>query len=330
MNRILKRIVIITIAFAIIIFLAFKLSPYPSVWIVRHAFNKDAVRANKQLEAFVPGNIESIINLKYDENDNDAYLDVYFNKDFVRANMKLPVIVWTHGGGLISGSKNHVSNYCKLLASRGYVAIAIDYTVAPENKYPAPIEQLNKALLYISSNPGKLNADTASFFLGGDSGGSMISATAANVITNSNYAQLIKVKPGLRPNQLKGLLLYCGIYDITHLNTEGGFGSFVKTVLWAYFGKKDISNDEYAKNASITNFLTNSFPPSFISAGNNDPLLPQSNLLTKKLSALNIKVDTLYFPQNMKPALGHEFQFTFDDAGKLAFERSIRFLKSIK
>ena len=137
----------------------------------------------------------------------------------------------------------------------------------------------------------------------------MISSAAANVITSSTYAKLTKIKPGLASSQLKGLLLYCGIYEIDNLKTEGSFGSFLKTVMWAYFGGKDISRDQYAKSASITNFLTSSFPPSFVSAGNYDPLLNQSKLLSAKLSALNISLDTLFYPENRTPALGHEYQY---------------------
>jgi acetyl esterase len=255
MKKILKRTIIVLIALGGIIFLAFKLSPYPSVWIIRHAFNKEAIRVNKELENFVPDNIETIRNVQYDETDKDAYMDLYFHKDSVKAKGKLPVIVWTHGGGLISGNKNQLSNYCKILASKGYVAISIDYTIAPEAKYPTPMQQLNRALAYISSNPDKFNADTSFFVLAGDSGGSMISAATANVIASPSYAQITNIKPGLNPNQLKCLLLYCGIYEIDNLKTEGAFGSFLKTVMWAYFGKKDISNDEYAKTASVTNVL---------------------------------------------------------------------------
>jgi acetyl esterase len=157
----------------------------------------------------------------------------------------------------------------------------------------------------------------------------MISAATANIISSPEYAQITQVHPAIRPDQLKGLLLYCGIYKIDNLKTEGAFGSFLKTATWAYFGKEDISNDPYAKSASVTNFLTDSFPPTFISAGNNDPLLPQSRLLAQKLSALNVPIDTLFFPENHEPPLGHEYQFTLDVDGKLALERSIRFIDSL-
>lgn len=330
MKKILILALIVIITLGCLIFLCFKLSPYPSVWIIRNEFNKEAIKINKELQKFVPDNIETISNVQYDINDNDAFFDAYFHKDSVKLKNTLPVIVWTHGGGLISGDKNQLSNYCKILASYGYVVISIDYSVAPEKKYPTPMRQLNKALAYISVNSEKFYADKSFFVLAGDSGGSMISASTANIITNPNYAQMTNVQPGIKPNQLRGLLLYCGIYEIDNLNSEGAFGSFLKTVKWAYFGKKDISNDNYAKSASVTSYLTSSFPPTFISAGNNDPLLSQSILLSKKLSAINISIDTLFYPKNHYPALGHEYQFTLDRAGKIALKRSIDFLKKIE
>jgi acetyl esterase len=329
MKRIVKRTLIVVVTLGAVIFLAFKLSPYPSTWIIRYAFNKEAIRVNTALEKFVPENIASISNVQYDKNDKDAFLDAYYHEDSVKVKKKLPVIVWTHGGGLISGDKSQLSNYCKILASKGYVAVSIDYTIAPEGKYPRPMQQINKALAFISANPEKFHADISFFVLAGDSGGSMISAATANIIMSPEYAEITKVQPGVKPNQLKGLLLYCGIYEIDNLQTEGAFGSFLRTVTWGYFGKKDISDDDYAKTASVTNFLTSSFPPTFISAGNKDPLLSQSRLLAQKLATLNVPLDTLFFPDNHEPALGHEYQFTLDEAGKLALERSLKFLASI-
>jgi acetyl esterase len=103
-----KRLLIILIFLVAIIFLAFNLSHYPSVWVIRYAFNKEAIRVNKELEKFVPANIETISNLHYNDADSDAFLDVYFHKDSVKKGRKLPIIVWTHGGGLISGDRSQV------------------------------------------------------------------------------------------------------------------------------------------------------------------------------------------------------------------------------
>ena len=327
MKKVLQRILLVVLILGVGIYLAFQLSPYPSVWIIRNAFNKEAIQVNVALKTHVSDAIETISHIHYDANDPDAFMDAYFHRDTVRVKGKLPVIVWTHGGGLISGDKSQVSNYCKILAAQGYLVIAIDYTLAPEAQYPTPIRQLNTALAYLSSHPDQFPADPSFFVLAGDSGGSMISAAAANVITSPSYAAKTKIQPGLQSHQLKGLLLYCGIYTIDDLNTEGAYGSFLKSVMWAYFDTKDLSNDPYAQTASVTNYLTSAFPPSFISAGNNDPLLPQSKLLAEKLSGLSVPTDTLFFPKNHVPALGHEYQFTLDASGLLALERSMEFLK---
>jgi acetyl esterase/lipase len=330
MNKFLKRTIIVVLILVAVLFISFKISPYPAVWIIRYGFDKEAIRVNNELEKYVPEKIAELKDVRYDENDKEALMDAYFHTDSLKVKNNLPVIVWTHGGGLISGNKGQIANYCKILAGKGYLAISIDYSIAPGGKYPVPIQQLNNALAYISANAERLHADTSFIVLAGDSGGSMISAATANVITNPDYATITKVRPGIHPGQLKGLLLYCGIYEVDNLNTEGSFGSFLETVKWAYFGMKDISNNSYAKTASVTNYLTTSFPPVFISAGNKDPLLNQSRLIANKLSSLGIPIDTLFYPDNHIPELAHEYQFTLNKDGETALERSMLFLEGIK
>jgi len=41
----------------------------------------------------------------------------------------------------------------------------------------------------------------------------------------------------------------------------------------------------------VTNYVTNAFPPSFISSGNGDPLAPQAAALARKLEHLGVRVD---------------------------------------
>jgi acetyl esterase/lipase len=105
----------------------------------------------------------------------------------------------------------------------------------------------------------------------------------------------------------------------------------MQNVFWSYLGKKDISGDPYAKTASVYSYIDSRFPPAFISAGNGDPLLSQSLSLSRKLANMGVKVDSLFFPENLQPALPHEYQFDLDtDAGKLAMERSMLFLNKLK
>lgn len=324
------RTLLVLFTLAIIVFAAFKLSPWPSAMIIRNVFNKGGVSTNDALEKHTPKNITAILDEVYDAADKDAKLDVYYPSS-VAADELLPVIVWIHGGGLISGDKAHIRNYCKILASHGYVTVSIDYSVAPEKKYPTPLKQTAAALAYLQQQAKRLHIDTSSFIIAGDSGGAHIAAQTANIIYNNSYAKLIGITPTLNPSQLAGQLLYCGPYDIDNVSTEGAFGGFMQTVLWAYSGSKNHKENELFKTASIINYINGDYPPSFISAGNGDPLLSHSKALARKLVQINAKVDTLFFPQEMQPALPHEYQFILDtDAGKTALQQSLHFLNSLQ
>jgi acetyl esterase/lipase len=96
---------------------------------------------------------------------------------------------------------------------------------------------------------------------------------------------------------------------------------------WAYSGEKDFMNDSRFATASLINYLTADFPATFISAGNADPLLPQSRELAAGLSARGVRVDSLFFADDHAPPLPHEYQFNLDtDEGQLALERVVGFL----
>ena len=96
---------------------------------------------------------------------------------------------------------------------------------------------------------------------------------------------------------------------------------------WAYSGKRDFMNDPGFARASVVDYVTADFPVAFISAGNADPLLPQSRELAAALAARGVRVDSLFFPDDYAPALPHEYQFNFDfDASRVALERAVGFL----
>jgi acetyl esterase/lipase len=88
-----------------------------------------------------------------------------------------------------------------------------------------------------------------------------------------------------------------------------------------------VTNDPRFATASVINYVTADFPPAFISAGNRDPLLPQSRAFAEVLAGRGVLVERLFSPDHYKPELPHEYQFDLDtDAARLALERSIEFL----
>jgi acetyl esterase/lipase len=315
------------LALALGLWVAFESSPWPGVWVIRFIFERGAAAASRGLEKHLPGDVTSRLREPYDPADKSAWLDVFYPTDAEGSGRLLTTVVWVHGGGYVSGRKEDVDNYARILAARGFTVVSMDYTLAPEAKYPIPLRETNAALGYLARNAARLHMDANRFVLAGDSGGAHTVALVANIISAPDYGKPVGVVPAISRKQLAGVLLYCGPYGIDGVNFKGPFGVFLRTILWAYFGRKDFLQDPLLDHFSVVRHVTAAFHPAFISAGNADPLLPQSRALAAALQAKGVPVDELFFPADYAPALGHEYQFNLDtEPGRLALERSIRFL----
>ncbi|MBW4693504.1 MAG: alpha/beta hydrolase [Lyngbya sp. HA4199-MV5] len=304
-----------------------QLSPYPKALLIRYGFDKGAVEISQKLEKHVPPGVNAILNEPYRANDQDALLDVFYPQTLQSSDQVLPTIVWVHGGAWISGNKSHVANYLKILASHGYTAVGVGYSIAPGHQYPTPLFQINDALQYLQQQAKRLHIDTNRFVLAGDSAGAQMASQMAAIVTNPAYAKTIGIRPALQPGQLKATLLNCGAYDPKSVNYNGSFGSFLKTVMWSYSGTKAFLTDPAFQSFAVINYVTKNFPPSFITTGNADPLAPQSVALAKKLTQAGVRTDTLFYPNDHTPPLEHEYQFNLDLAdGQQALKRILAFL----
>lgn len=329
-KKVLIRIGLAISILIILVYLAFQLSPWPSVLLLKNTLPDAGPESEKALEKYVPDNIASILDQQYDLQDKDAFLDVYYPSSIKNTDQALPVIVWVHGGGWIGGSKEGIANYCKILAGKGYTVVSVGYSLAPQKHYPTPLRQLNAALGYLRANAKRLHINPSHFILAGDSGGASIAAQVGNIISNKEYAELLGITPAINRSELSGLILYCGPYDIGLIDLEGAYSFFLHSILWAYSGKKDFANDPMFKTISVVNYVDGNYPPAFISAGNGDPLESHSKALAKKLASLDVRVDTLFYPEAYLPVLPHEYQYSLDmEAGKNALEQSVQFLKSL-
>ena len=313
---------------AVIVYVAFQVSPWPGALVIRYFFDKGGDKTAATMAKYVPNDISSQTNLQYRDNDKDAKLDVFYPSSIEHTNKALPTIVWVHGGAWVSGDKDTIDNYIKILAGHGYTTVGIDYTIPPNAKYPTPVLQTNDALRYVQKHAKELHVDPNTIILAGDSAGSQIASQVAALITNSFYAHQLGMSAPIRPDQLKATILNCGAYDLTLPNYNGEDGKFLKTVLWAYSGKKDFLADPVIKGASVVDHVSADFPPSFITAGNADPLEKQSREFASTLAHLGVKTDTLFYPENYQPRLQHEYQFDLDSKdGKAALNRILEFLK---
>jgi acetyl esterase len=306
------------IALIIIVLLAFWLSPWPGALVIRYEFNKNGLDLTHEMERHEPkSGVVMMKDIQYRSGDADAKLDAYLPQSVRGTGKRLPVIIWTHGGAWLSGDKNNDVPYFKLLAQKGYAVIAPNYSLAPGHTYPTPVHQLNDVYAYVGNHAETLQADMNKVVLAGDSAGAQLSAQMAAIITNPSYAKEVGVVPSLKPAQLKGVVLNCGIYmmerlaeptkDLSKLIAWGD-----DVTVWGYSGTHDYA-DPVIRQMSPYYHVTGDFPPTYISGGNADPLTDtQSKPLADKLQVLGVSVDRLFYAQNHTPALSHEYQFQLD------------------
>ncbi|WP_338125139.1 alpha/beta hydrolase [Paenibacillus dendritiformis] len=187
----------------------------------------------------------------------------------------LPVIMWIHGGGFVSGNKEQTQEYGMALANEGYVVANINYALAPGRKYPGPVIQANQALKYLQDHIAEYGGDMNRLFIGGDSAGAHIASQTAAVITNGNLAKSMGIEPSVDKKQLKGALLYCGLYNMDRMTRPQS--SFilrlgVNSVFWSYTGVKEFATFSRLDEMSTVNHVTPDYPPVF--SINSTSLLP--------------------------------------------------------
>jgi len=300
-------------------------TPWPSALVIRAVFERGGRATAKEMSRHVPASgVTARTGLPYGEHGKGPALDV-FTPDGEGA---LPTVVWVHGGAWISGSKQDVAPYLRILAARGYTAVGLDYSVAPGATYPTAITQVNTALAYLRRNAADLRVDPERIVLAGDSAGAQIASQVATMVTNPAYAREVGIAPALGPEQLRGVVLNCGVYDLTAMSRlTGVVGWGFRTALWSYTGHRDWADTPAGREMSTIDDVTAAFPPTYISGGNGDGLTAtQSVPMAERLRQLGVPV-TAVFWDGHQPPLQHEYQFHLDDpAAQHALTETLAFL----
>jgi len=302
-------------------------SPRPTAWLIRRLGTAGTRRLGQSMARHVPEGVSEMLDLQYLADHRMTYLDVFFPSEARQQAQRLPTIVWVHGGAWIAGSKSDVANYLRVLASFGFTVVGVGYSLAHEYRYPAPVRQTAAALLYLQANAQRLHVDPDQFVLAGDSAGAQIASQLALVVSDPAYATRLGIPAPIAPDRLRAMLLYCGAYNLSLPSAASAARRrYEHSVLWSYTGFRNYPELPYVGLASVNRHVGKDFPPSFIAAGDADPMLAHSVEFAEVLAAAGVETDT-FFPRSER-GLPHEFQFHLEE--KAAWESltlSIKFLR---
>jgi acetyl esterase len=93
-----------------------------------------------------------------------------------------PLLVYYHGGGFLFGDLETHDGVCRLLCRHsGAHVLAIDYRLAPEDPFPAAVEDAAGAFSWAVEHAAELGADPARIGVGGDSAGGNLSAVVSQL-----------------------------------------------------------------------------------------------------------------------------------------------------
>ena len=104
------------------------------------------------------------------------------------------LLVYLHGGGFVIGDLDTHDEPCRLLCRHARVnVLSVAYRLAPENPFPAGLEDARAALRWAQGNAASLGASPARVSVGGDSAGGNLATVAARLAARDGVAPVAQL-----------------------------------------------------------------------------------------------------------------------------------------
>ena len=195
------------------------------------------------------------------------------------------VVVYFHGGGWVIGDLDSHHALCHALSkSSGCLVVAVDYRLAPENRYPAAVEDAYAAICWVADNAEGIQADARRIAVGGDSAGGTQATVAAMMARDYG-----------KPN----IALQVLIYPITdhnfdtpsYLHNADGYMLTRDLMMWFwshYLADENLADDPYVSPLRAVN-LTD-LPQALLLTAEYDPLCDEGEEYARRLQEAGVKV----------------------------------------
>ena len=245
----------------------------------------------------IPEDVTRFLNLRYGAYEENL-LDVYCPKGTDKA---LPTIVSIHGGGWIYGDKELYSHYCMRLAQRGFTVVNFTYRLAPEYKYPAPLEDSCNVMRWMQTHAAEYFIDLNNIFMLGDSAGGQLCQQVLMMLTNPRYAAFFDFAPP-ENFRVNACALNCGFYffPFNRLISPKRCG----TMIGAYFP------DDYMpllKQLKVKKYVTRDFPPTFVMTAQNDYLKMMAKPMWRILQKKGVESELHIYGTKAQKEIKHVF-----------------------
>jgi len=203
----------------------------------------------------------------------------------------LPTLVYYHGGGFVIGNIETHDSTCRRLANASRCqVISIDYRLAPEHPFPAPIDDGIAAFRHIRDNAAAFGADASRLAVGGDSAGGALAAVVCQTCRDAGEAS-----PAFQ------MLIYPATDYSRPSKSRQAFaeGYFLGKDLIDWFWKAYVPAGTDVTDLRLSPLLAKNFaglPPAFVLTAGHDPLRDEGRAYADRLIDAGVKTTYANYP----------------------------------
>jgi len=236
----------------------------------------------------IPESIRAELDVPYAGTDNPRQkLDLYLPRQ-LKTDKPLPVVAFIHGGAWQAGDKRGgLGTVASFVESGEYAAVSIGYRLSSEATWPAQIHDCKAAIRWLRANAKKYNFDPDKIGVVGPSAGGHLVAMLG---TSGGVAEL-DGRLGDHQNESSRVACVVDLYGPTELLKMGGSHDNPNSPESKLVGGTLQENQEIARNASPTTYVTKDDPPFLLIHGTKDFTVPfnQSELLFAALQQAEVE-----------------------------------------
>jgi acetyl esterase len=245
-------------------------------WTVEHS--RAITQSLAELDTLAP-KMAFVVDHYIPSNETDTKIHLRIYDPGVRSKPS-PTLVFVDGGGWTVGSVDDFDSSIRRLANpSGLLVAAMDYRFAPENPFPAGLNDVIATVKWIKENGESIEIDPNRIALGGDSAGANLALASAIALRNESQG-----------DALTALYLLYGLYT-PDKNTEsmqlfgnGEYGITKTQLQWVMnltFQRPEDWSNPLA--FPILDNFSSPLPQIYIAAIGLDPLRDDTILLAEKL-----------------------------------------------
>ena len=252
-----------------------------------------------------------------DLGDDQMRIREYIPKNFKENDHSM---LYFHGGGFSIGSIRTHDPVCKFLSEMlGWKIFSVEYRLAPEHRFPVPLEDCDKSMDWLIENADQFEIDINKIAVGGDSAGGNLAACLC----------IKRIEEGkIQPE--RQILFYPAVdtggdYESIKTFTDGYF--LLTKELLEWFGNNYLDESDHTNiYAAPMNYdKLDMVPPALIITAGFDPLRDEGKAYAEMLQKNGVKVDYKEYP-----SLIHGFlNFTIAPECMQAMEEISEKIKSI-